>query len=162
MDLFVLFFCQHKGPKKSKPKIPRKIHPGLCAEKFLSDFCSSLFLANRPLTPTFLENIEMHPPFCHDTLAKVCPPLGRKEYFRHQLVSRDGSHLYRDAFAEVLGSGVVGTPQVTPRNFESGDPSSSGGMPAALLSVWAAGIGNTNLYPSANMQMSMKPSCQQD
>ena len=28
----------------------------------------------------------------------------------HQLVSRSGSHLYRDAFAEALGSGVVGTP----------------------------------------------------
>ena len=27
----------------------------------------------------------------------------------HQFVSRYGSYLYRDAFAEVLGSGVVGT-----------------------------------------------------
>ena len=28
----------------------------------------------------------------------------------HQFVSRCASHLYRDTFAEVLGSGVVGTP----------------------------------------------------
>ena len=41
--------------------------------------------------------------------AKVCPPLGRRKYIHHQYVSRCGSHLYRDMFAEVLGSGVVGT-----------------------------------------------------
>ena len=37
----------------------------------------------------------------------------------HQFVSRYASHLYRDTFAEVLGSGVVGTPpnfEVNPQN----------------------------------------------
>ena len=45
----------------------------------------------------------------HNTFAKVCPLLGRKSYIHHQFVSRYGSHLYRDTFAEALGSGVVGT-----------------------------------------------------
>ena len=47
--------------------------------------------------------------------AKVCPPLGRKLYILHQFVSRYVSHLHRDTFAEVLGSGVVGTPLTSAR-----------------------------------------------
>ena len=40
-------------------------------------------------------------------------------YTRHQFVSRDVSHLYRDAFAEVLGSGVVGnTPNLYPMTWQ--------------------------------------------
>ena len=30
----------------------------------------------------------------------------------HQFLSRYGSHFYRDTFAEVLGSGVIGTPPI--------------------------------------------------
>ena len=37
-------FSQGKRPEKFHQKIPRKIHPGLCSEKFPSDFCSSLSL----------------------------------------------------------------------------------------------------------------------
>ena len=38
------FFFQGKRPEKIHQKIPHKIHPGLCSEKFPSDFCRSLFL----------------------------------------------------------------------------------------------------------------------
>ena len=51
--------------------------------------------------------------YCH-MFAKVSPPPGRKQYVHHQFVSRCASHLYRDTFAELLGSGVVGTP---PKNI---------------------------------------------
>ena len=42
-------------------------------------------------------------------LQKYALLLSRKEYIQHQFVSRYGSHLYHDTFAEVLGSGVIGT-----------------------------------------------------
>ena len=45
--------------------------------------------------------------FYRDTLTKVCPLLGRKLYIHHQFVSPYGSHLHRDTFAEVLGSGAA-------------------------------------------------------
>ena len=41
---FSSFFCQGKRPEKIHQKIPRKLHPALCSEKFPSDFCRSLFL----------------------------------------------------------------------------------------------------------------------
>ena len=41
VDFFLLFFPR-KRPEKIHQKIPRKIHPGLCSEKFPSDFCRSL------------------------------------------------------------------------------------------------------------------------
>ena len=40
---FVLFFPRKEAPKNHQ-KIPRKIHPGICLEKFPSDFCRSLLL----------------------------------------------------------------------------------------------------------------------
>ena len=41
---WVDFFSKEKG----RQKIPRKIHPGICSEKFPSDFCRSLVLTNCP------------------------------------------------------------------------------------------------------------------
>ena len=38
---FTPIFFQGKRPEKIHQKIPRKIHPGLCSEKFPSDFCRS-------------------------------------------------------------------------------------------------------------------------
>ena len=43
---FSSYVFQGKRPEKIHQKIPRKIHPGLCSEKFPSDFCRSLFLIN--------------------------------------------------------------------------------------------------------------------
>ena len=43
VDFFLLFFPRKKA-WKNPPKIPRRIHPGLCSEKCPSDFCRSLFL----------------------------------------------------------------------------------------------------------------------
>ena len=34
-------------PSKNPPKIPHKIHPGICPEKFPSDFCRSLLLTKK-------------------------------------------------------------------------------------------------------------------
>ena len=42
--------------------------------------------------------------------AKSCILLGRKSYIHLEFESRYGSHLYRETFAKLLGSGVVGTP----------------------------------------------------
>ena len=53
VDFFLLFVLQRKRPPKIHQKIPRKIHPGLCSEKFPSDFCRSLFL-----TKTCSENFK--------------------------------------------------------------------------------------------------------
>ena len=41
---FPRILSKEKSPEKIHQKIPRKIHPGLCSEKFPSDFCRSLFL----------------------------------------------------------------------------------------------------------------------
>ena len=43
VDLFLLYFPRKKA-RKNPPKIPRKIHRGLCSEKFPSDCCRSLLL----------------------------------------------------------------------------------------------------------------------
>ena len=43
VDFFLCFF-QGKRPEKIHKKIHGKIHPGICSEKFPSDFCRSLFL----------------------------------------------------------------------------------------------------------------------
>ena len=43
---FLVDFFHGKRPEKIHQKIPRKIHPGLCSQKFPSDFCRSLFLNN--------------------------------------------------------------------------------------------------------------------
>ena len=49
---FSSYFFQRKRPEKIHQKIARKIHPGLCSEKFPSDFCRSLFLINSlPIAP---------------------------------------------------------------------------------------------------------------
>ena len=45
---FLLLFFPRKKAQNNPPKIPRKIHPGLCSEKFPSDFCRSLFLTFWP------------------------------------------------------------------------------------------------------------------
>ena len=42
--VFSSYFFQGIRPEKIHQKIPCKIHPGLCSEKFPSDFCRSLFL----------------------------------------------------------------------------------------------------------------------
>ena len=63
--------------------------------------------------PDTFEKYRDTPPI--SILAKVCPPLGRKYYIHHQFVSRYASHLYRDAFSKVLGSGVVGA---LPKNIK--------------------------------------------
>ena len=45
VDFFLLFFLKGKNArKKVHQKIHGKIHPGMCSEKFPSDFCKSLFL----------------------------------------------------------------------------------------------------------------------
>ena len=58
LDFAVEFFCgffppvlcprkkarRRKKARKIHQKIPRKFHPGLCSEKFPSNFCISLFL----------------------------------------------------------------------------------------------------------------------
>ena len=41
---FLLIFFQVKRPEKVHQKIPRRIHPGLCSDKFPSDFCRILCL----------------------------------------------------------------------------------------------------------------------
>ena len=46
VDFFLLSFPRKKDQKNPEKKIPRKIHPGLCSEKFPSDFCRSLLLTN--------------------------------------------------------------------------------------------------------------------
>ena len=63
--------------------------------------------SNQPLTPTLLKSIAIHLSryFC-----KSMPSAWQELDIQHQFVSLYGSHLYRDAFAEVLGSGIVGTP----------------------------------------------------
>ena len=64
------------------------------------------------LTPTLLKSIPIHlPPLLNcDTFAKVCPPLGRKQYIRNPFISRCCPHLYRDTLQKYQGQGVVGTP----------------------------------------------------
>ena len=72
---FPPIFSKEKGQKKSTKKSPRKIHPGLCSEKFPSDFCRSLFLkkcikklekteknAKRPNRPSFTHAQVQAPP----------------------------------------------------------------------------------------------------
>ena len=44
---FPPIFSKEKAPKKIHQKIPRKIYPGLCSEKFPSDFCRGLFFKKR-------------------------------------------------------------------------------------------------------------------
>ena len=65
--------------------------------------------SNRPSTPILSKSIAIYFPFLSRYFCKKCAPLGRTWYIHHQFVSRYGSHLYRDALADVLGSGVVGT-----------------------------------------------------
>ena len=66
--------------------------------------------SNRPWPRYFWKVSRYTSHFYRDDFVKVCLYLGREHYIRHQFESRCASHLYRDAFAEVLGSGVVGTP----------------------------------------------------
>ena len=44
-----------------------------------------------------------------NVLPEICVKTGQKYYIHHRCVSRYASHLYRDTFAEALGSGGVGT-----------------------------------------------------
>ena len=48
MDFSSCFF-QGKRPEKVHQRIPCEIHPGLCSEKFPSNFCRSLFLISEGL-----------------------------------------------------------------------------------------------------------------
>ena len=56
VDFFLLFSPRKNARKKIHQKIPRKIHPGLCREKFPSDFCRSLLLT---FTSDFKSNLLM-------------------------------------------------------------------------------------------------------
>ena len=72
---------------------------------------SSSFVQENPIDPWpryFWKVSRYTSLFYRDILAKECPPLGRQYHIHHQFVSRYASHLYRDTFSEVLGSGVVG------------------------------------------------------
>ena len=64
--------------------------------------------SNRPLTPILLKSSATTPPIPQDFCESMLP-LGRQSYIHHRFVSWYASRFYRDAFAEVLGSGVVGT-----------------------------------------------------
>ena len=65
-----------------------------------------------PLTPILLKSIAIHLPFLLRYFLHhfYCDTFARSIAIHHQFVSRYASHLYRDTFPEVLGSGVVGTP----------------------------------------------------
>ena len=88
VDFFLLFFSKEKGPKKIHQKIPRKIHPGLCPEKFPSDFCRSLIF----LIFSFFSTSVGVPEIVHDrvTLATL-----------DRLATRQVSKLLREGGSEM-------------------------------------------------------------
>ena len=65
--------------------------------------------SDRPLTPMLLKSIAMHLPFVSPYFCKNMPSSWQKVVYTPPICTRYGSHLYRDTFAEVFGSGVVGT-----------------------------------------------------
>ena len=90
--------------------------PTLSFLKVFPIFCYSLLLTaifrrvkSTPDPDTFEEYRDAPPISIAILLQKYALLLAESKYIQHQFVSRYGSHLYRDTFAEVLGSGVVGT-----------------------------------------------------
>ena len=67
--------------------------------------------SNRPLTPILLKSIVIHLPFLSRYFYKSMPSSWQRVDIHHHFVSRYGSHLYRNTFAEVLGQGSLGHSQ---------------------------------------------------
>ena len=66
--------------------------------------------SNRPLTPILLQKYRDTPPISIVILLRKYPLVLAESRKYSANVYHDTSHLYRDTLAEVLGSGVVGTP----------------------------------------------------